>query len=106
PLENGCLPIGEHLFDGDALILENEQVQKLSLVSPSGTAYLTVEFTSPLVGIWSPPGKQAPFMCIEPWYGSCDREGFDGELKDREWENALPTGGMFHADYRIRTEKI
>ena len=106
PLENGCLPIGEHLFDGDALILENDQVQKLSLVSPSGTAYLTVEFTSPLVGIWSPPGKQAPFVCIEPWYGRCDREGFDGELKDREWENALPTGGMFHADYRILTEKI
>lgn len=106
PLENGCLPLGEHLFDGDALILENDQVQKISLVSPSGIKYLSVEFTSPLVGIWSPPGKQAPFVCIEPWYGRCDWEGFTGELKDREWENKLQPEHIFQAEYRILTERI
>lgn len=105
-LENGCLPLEEHLFDGDALILENDQVQKISLVSPSGIKYLSVEFTSPLVGIWSPPGKKAPFVCIEPWYGRCDREGFAGELKDREWENELQPNGIFQAEYRILPKRI
>lgn len=105
-LENGCLPLEEHLFDGDALILENDQVQKISLVSPYGIRYLSVEFASPLVGIWSPPGKQAPFVCIEPWYGRCDREGFKGELKDREWENKLLPGDIFQAEYQILTERI
>lgn len=106
-LEEGCLPIGEHLFDGDALILENGQVQKISLVAPSGNACLSVEFSAPLVGIWSPPGKQAPFICIEPWYGRCDRESFQGELKDREWENVLQPMGVFQAEYSILVhEKI
>lgn len=100
-LESGRLPVSEHLFDGDALILENGQTQEIALVDPQGRAYLAVHFDSPLVGIWSPPKKHAPFVCIEPWYGRCDREGFDGELKDREWENRLAPEQVFEAQYRI-----
>lgn len=48
--------------------------------------------------------KQAPFVCIEPWYGRCDSERFDGELKDRDWENALEAGGEFEASYKIIIE--
>ena len=66
--------------------------------------YLAVEFDAPLAGIWSPPKKQAPFVCIEPWYGRCDSERFDGELKDRDWENALEAGGEFEASYKIIIE--
>ena len=101
-LQAGSLPVSEHLFDGDALILENGQAGSVSLADPKGREYLRVSFDAPLVGIWSPPKKQAPFVCIEPWYGRCDREGFDGELKDREWENSLEPGKAFEASYRIQ----
>lgn len=101
-LKDGLLPIEEHLFDGDALILENGQAGSVSLVDPKGREYLSLSFDAPLVGLWSPPKKQAPFVCIEPWYGRCDREGFAGELKDREWENSLEPGKAFEAAYRIR----
>lgn len=60
-----------------------------------------MEFDAPLVGIWSPPKKQAPFVCIEPWYGRCDSETFEGELADREWGNTLAPGESFEAEYRI-----
>ena len=100
-LENGLMPITEHLFDNDAKVIENSQVGSVAILDKAGEAYLTVEFTSPLVGIWSPPKKQAPFVCIEPWYGRCDQEDFTGDLKDREWGNQLAEGEEFSAEYRI-----
>ena len=62
---------------------------------------VSVSFDAPLVGIWSPPHKNAPFVCIEPWYGRCDMEDFDGELQDREYEQRLEGGETFHAGYAI-----
>lgn len=100
-LEEGFLPLEEHLFDGDALVVEGHQVQRISLADEHREEYLTVEFDEPVVGIWSPPKKQAPFVCIEPWYGRCDREGFQGELKEREWGNQLKSGEEFQTSYRI-----
>lgn len=100
-LQNGILPVTEHLFDGDALVIEHDQAHRVSLVKPDGTDYLTVEFDAPLFGIWSPPRKQAPFICIEPWYGRCDRAGYEGEWKDREWMQALDAGEIFEAEYKV-----
>ena len=101
PLEEGCLSIVEELFDHDALIIENHQAHKVSLMNPAGNPYLTVTFDAPLFGIWSPPKKNAPFICIEPWYGRADHEHFTGELKDREWGNELEAGETFEASYCI-----
>lgn len=101
-LQEGILPVTEGLFDYDAKVIEDSQVQKVSLLNGEGEEYLTVEFAAPLVGIWSPPKKRAPFICIEPWYGRCDSEAFEGELKDREWEQALEPGGSFQAEYKIK----
>lgn len=101
PLENGKLPIAENLFDDDALIIENHQAQRVSLLDPEGKAYLTVAFDAPLFGVWSPPKKQAPFVCIEPWYGRADHERFEGTLEEREWGNELAPGETFEASYEI-----
>ena len=100
-LQDGILPVTEHLFDGDALVIENDQAHSVSLVRPDGTDYLTVEFDAPLFGIWSPPQKQAPFICIEPWYGRCDRAGYEGDWKDREWMQVLEARETFEADYKV-----
>lgn len=100
-LQDGILPVTETLFDADALVVEEHQAQRVSLVKPDGTPYLTVDFDAPLFGIWSPPGKNAPFICIEPWYGRCDRVNFSGDWKEREWIEVLEAGETFSADYRI-----
>lgn len=101
-LNHGLLSITEHTFDNDAKVIENAQVQRVALIDESGEEILAVEFDAPLVGIWSPPKKNAPFVCIEPWYGRCDSEVFAGELKDREWEQVLKPGEEFAAEYKIR----
>ncbi|MCM1267346.1 MAG: aldose 1-epimerase family protein [Bacteroidales bacterium] len=99
-LRDGVLPVTADLFDQDALVIENDQAHSVALVRPDGSPYLTVDFDAPLFGIWSPPKKKAPFICIEPWYGRCDRAGFAGEWKEREWMQCL-AGKAFEASYRI-----
>ena len=99
---DGKLPITEHLFDGDALVLEDNQLGLVEIISEkSDKPMVSVMFTSPLVGLWSPPHKNAPFVCIEPWYGRCDKESFDGELSEREYEQKLDADEEFNVSYKI-----
>jgi galactose mutarotase-like enzyme len=98
---NGLLSISQGMFDKDALIFENNQSQKVSLTLPNKKPYVTVSFEAPLFGLWSPAGKNAPFICIEPWYGRCDSSHFEGSLNEREWGNVLEAGKIFSAEYTI-----
>lgn len=105
PSERGVRRIEEMLFDGDTLILENHQAKEISLLHPTKKPYVTVNFDTPLAGIWTPPKKNAPFVCIEPWYGRCDSSKFRGDLTRREWGNKLKPGEIFEASYSITIEK-
>lgn len=100
-LTDGMLQITDSLFDEDALIVEHDQAHKVALYTPEGEKYLEVKFEAPLFGIWSPAGKHAPFVCIEPWYGRSDRADFGQKLEEREWGNVLKAGEVFTAAYQI-----
>lgn len=108
PLEipsDGRLPIDRETFDEiDTIMLEDSQVHEVALQRVDGTPWLRVIFDAPVVGIWSPPGKVAPFICIEPWYGRCDRAGYNGEYKDKDWMNRLAPGEKFSSVYTIEIE--
>lgn len=100
-LEDGMLRIDEHLFDNDALIIEKQNIKKVSLCDPKKQVFLTIELDAPLFGIWRPADPGAPFVCIEPWYGRSDRIGYAGELRDREYENVLAAGENWDVGYTI-----
>lgn len=97
--------IDDDLFNQDALIIENPQrrQQTVGLADAHGKVYLTVSFDAPVYGLWSPCYKKSvpPFVCIEPWYGRCDRVDYVGELGDREFSNTLASGDSFEASYYI-----
>ena len=102
PLDkDGLLPLDVHTFDHDALILEDSQVKEVTLYDTKRRPCLRLCFDAPLVGLWSPPGKNAPFVCIEPWYGRCDRAHYSGECKDRDWMQHLAPKETFKGGYRI-----
>lgn len=105
-LEDGICSIPDDFFDEGAYVIENYQVNKVSLLDPEGKAYITVDFDAPVVGIWSPEKKNAPFVAIEPWFGRCDRETFDGRLCDREWSNTIGVGEIFDKHYKITVGEI
>ncbi|MBP5597887.1 MAG: aldose 1-epimerase family protein [Pseudobutyrivibrio sp.] len=100
-LDNGILHMSDELFSRDALIIEDRQSDQVTLVNPDGVDELSVKFDAPLFGVWSPVGKHAPFVCIEPWYGRCDRVGFNQKLEEREYGNALKAGEVFKTSYDI-----
>ena len=78
------------------------RIGEVSLVTPDGKPYVTMDFDAPLFAIWSPEGKDAPFVCIEPWYGRCDADDFEGTLEERAYENAVEPKQTFEASYSIR----
>lgn len=104
-LANGMLGMSDELFEKDALIIENHQADQVTLVDDQGEDVLSVKFDAPLFGIWSPAGKHAPFVCIEPWYGRCDRVGFCQELNEREYGNALEASETFQVYYDIQVKQ-
>lgn len=102
---DGLLPVTESTFDVGTVILADGQVSRVSMLDKHKRPYLSVLFSSPAVGIWT-PSLQAPFVCIEPWYGRADRIGYDGEFAEREFVNALAPGAEFAASYMILIENI
>jgi galactose mutarotase-like enzyme len=72
------------LFDKDAIILTNLKSQKVRLLNSVNTK--GVEFTLngfSALGIWTPPSKNAPFICIEPWTVTPDFSDHNGKFKDK-----------------------
>lgn len=90
----------DNVFDNDALIIENSDVTEVSLVDDN-KKFLTVNFDAKVFGIWSPAKKNAPFVCIEPWYGRCDAEDFNGDITEREWNNSLEVNDNWYKEYEI-----
>jgi galactose mutarotase-like enzyme len=42
-----------------------------------------------------------PFLCIEPWYGLCDEQGFNGSIQERPYMQALEAGKTWENDLVI-----
>lgn len=101
PLTDGKCDITPGFFDRCTYMIEGNQVNKVGLVAPDGREFVTVVFDTPLFAIWSPEEKNAPFVCIEPWYGRCDHVDFSGELMKREYTNKIEVGETFEAEYAI-----
>ena len=102
--ENGKLAITANLFDNNTMVIEHDQTHEVSLLTPDGKEYVKVSYTAPLVGIWTPIEKNAPFICIEPWYGRSDRSNFNQQLVEREYGQTLEPGTEFNAEYTIEVK--
>lgn len=91
-------------FDRCTYIIEGNQTKCVGLEDPDGRRYVTMEFDMPLFAIWSPEGKNAPFLCIEPWCGRCDAVDYEGTLENREFGNVLKKDEMFKTAYVMKFE--
>lgn len=106
--DNIRLTVSDHGAEIKSLLRKRDnrelmwQADQVTLVDDQGEDVLSVKFDAPLFGIWSPAGKHAPFVCIEPWYGRCDRVGFCQELSEREYGNVLEASEIFQVYYDIQ----
>ena len=95
------LSLSPELFDEDALIIDERQSDSVTLLRAADDHKVKVSFDAPLFGVWSPDKKNAPFVCIEPWNGRCDRVGYSGSLEEREHGNILSQDGVFTSTFSI-----
>ena len=102
PLENHRATITPDFFDRCTYIIEGRQTNEVALEDPDGNRIVSVLFDMPLFALWSPEGKNAPFLCIEPWCGRCDSVDFEGTLKARAFDNSLESGNKFTTSYTMR----
>lgn len=99
--EDGVWAFTQESFKDDAVIFDHSQIKHVELLNPNGETEVTLDFKTPAVGIWSPYGKEAPFVCIEPWYGIHDWAEYDGDFRDKHLMNKLLPGASFMSEYVI-----
>lgn len=101
-LTDGRVEITEDFFDRCTYMIEGNQTGIVGIEDPLGNRIVDVCFDTPLFAIWSPEKKNAPFICIEPWYGRCDALDFEGSLEEREFTNVLDAGEQFNGGYSMK----
>ena len=99
--ESGTIEICNDFFRNDSVKIHKCQTRRAMLMDVDGEPAVTVDYKTPVCAFWSPYGKQAPFVCIEPWYGIGDPRGFKGEFKDKPLMNHLQPGASFMSKYTI-----
>jgi galactose mutarotase-like enzyme len=91
PLDGRVLHLADDLFTEDALVWDPVESQALTY-GAEGAPQLRIAFPdTPKLGIWTKPG--AAYVCVEPWHGIADPEGFDGEFTDKPGVFIVPVGG-------------
>lgn len=87
------IPLSEHIFDHDALVFRDISASSIEL-SHKGQTMLTVDTGgAPHLGIWAKPG--APFVCIEPWLGTCDFTDSDNQFENKPDLTTLAPGQTY-----------
>jgi galactose mutarotase-like enzyme len=81
PIVNRRLDLNDALFQDDVLILDRVRSRSVIYGAREG-ARLRIGFPDAgYLGLWTKPG--APFICIEPWHGLTDPQGFAGEFSQK-----------------------
>lgn len=95
------LPLTYDLFKNDALIFENMNTNEIAIRSHKHNKFVKVAFEGfPFVGVWT-PGNDAPFLCIEPWYGIADEVEPAKAFKEKKGVQSLQANETFTCRYSI-----
>jgi galactose mutarotase-like enzyme len=93
------IPLTYELFKNDALIFKTLQSKSLTVIENSNPL-LKVSFEDfPSLGIWTK--MNAPFLCIEPWFGYSDTDESNGNLFEKEGIQLLEEKKIFHSKFQI-----
>lgn len=97
PVDGRRLVLHDELFTKDALIFTDLASRSVDYGAddPSGR-HIRVDFDNlPLLGVWTKPS--AGYICIEPWQGMADPEGFAGDIFEKPGIIALAAGASWQA---------
>lgn len=96
------IPCDYALFEQYAtLIYKHPRSAFVSLKGPKGHGVDVSIAGYPYFAIWTPK-RNAPFLCLEPWYGHADYSKVDVLFQDREGMMMLSANKTFTTSYTIR----
>lgn len=96
---NNTKTLDYSLFEKDALVFRVRQIQSVT-IQEKGNDFLKVKFEQfPDLGIWTK--SNAPFICIEPWFGHADEVQTTQNLTEKEGIIKLEQQENFSANYTI-----
>ncbi len=99
PLTNNILKLDYKLFENDALVLKTINSNEITILKKE-KPILKMSFVGfPNFGIWTKPN--APFICLEPWYGYSDTINSRQLISEKEGIQLLKPNAIFNAIYSI-----
>ncbi len=76
------LELTNELFETDAFVLKEPAFKSVSLKHRNGETLVQMDCDSwTAIGFWTK--KDAPFICIEPWWGWADHANSSGRLEEK-----------------------
>jgi galactose mutarotase-like enzyme len=97
--QEGQIPLTYELFKNDALIFKTLKSKSLTILEDR-IPVLRVNFKDfPSLGIWTK--MNAPFLCIEPWFGYSDTNENSGNLFVKEGIQVLEENATFRSEFSI-----
>jgi galactose mutarotase-like enzyme len=90
PVSGRRLTLADSLFQDDALIFDALESRSLTYGADGGPRLRMSYPDTPYLGVWTKPG--APFICIEPWHGVADPQGFSGDFYSKPGIFVVPPG--------------
>ncbi len=95
------LALSYDLFDEDALMLTGLVSRRIALLDQNGKG-VGMEFEGfDALGVWTPPGKKAPFLCLEPWNGINAFVNESGEFAKKPFIRIASAGEKYTVSYSL-----
>ena len=104
PFTANSIDVNRETFKDDAIILKlDEEGTVLTLTThqeKNGIRFSTGN--AQYVGVWSKYPDDAPFVCIEPWWGLADDINTSGKLTEKVGVHVLEANKSFSGFYKIQ----
>jgi galactose mutarotase-like enzyme len=96
----GELELNDSLFENDAIVIKNPPFDCVSLVHKIDGELVRIAFDQlDAIGFWTK--KDAPFFCIEPWWGWADELNHSGDFQSKAGLHWLEIGQLMDFNYSI-----
>lgn len=88
-------------FDIDVFILQNLKSRSLKVLDKNNKGFEFNFDGFEILGVWSPPKKHSPFICLEPWVGLPSNINESGKIEDKAFMVTLKQGKKYSVGYSI-----
>lgn len=96
------LALDHCVFDRiDTYIFASLNSRWVELIHKDTRKGLRLSFDMPVLAVWSMPGANAPYVCLEPWQGLPAQLNETGRFEDKPYQVTIGPGEAYSCGYRM-----